>query len=137
MCATPCVAVWLFIFLMGVTGCKNTNSQPSGVKIEGTVSYQGKPISEGTIHFSDQSQGTGGSATIGADGHYISNSTLPYGDYDVSIQPPLIEIQVPNAAPTEGFKEMPEIPKKFRSAVTSGLTANISATSTIFDFDLK
>jgi len=130
-------AAWLVLLLIGLAGCGKTDSQVPSVKIEGTVSYQGKPIPEGTIQFYDQSQGAGASATIETNGHYVSNSTLPYGTYQVFIQPPLIQMQLPNAAPTEQPKKMPEIPEKFRSAATSGLTADVSATSTVFDFDMK
>lgn len=132
-----CLVFTLLFMFSGQSGCNTGSHQSEGYQVRGKVTYQGQPVKEGTVYFNDAAKGTGGSATIKEDGMYESNSPLAEGTYQVCISPPLVKIETPNAAPTEGLKDVKDIPKKYHSPTTSGFTATISKSATTFDFQMK
>ncbi|QDT96355.1 hypothetical protein [Gimesia aquarii] len=52
------------ILLLIITGCGGTSDAPQQVKVEGTVTFDGEPLSTGSIVF-DPSDGKGGSSAGG------------------------------------------------------------------------
>jgi hypothetical protein len=126
-------------------------------KVTGTVTYQGKPVSNGSIQFypaggagADQRGATGvikdGSYTLSTQGD--DDGAFP-GDYLVAItarKPDMGEAQA-NADKIGGlyrqedvakaYKKAPsEIPTKYESPESGGLKAKVEAKSNTIDFEL-
>lgn len=115
------------VFLLLAVGC--SSSEPAG-RVSGKVTYQGAPVTEGVVIFSNSSTGVSAEATIDGDGGYtITTRTggLPPGEYKVTVAPP--EIATPsdggNSAPGTMPKEVDNIPQKYRDPATTPLTLNI------------
>jgi hypothetical protein len=106
------------------------------ITINGTVTYEGAPVTEGSIQFEDSSTGISSSAELGADGAYSLESAT--GDYKVTVTPPWIEIDLgPDSPPEEDYKEVDNIPQKYRQSNTTDLTAKVTEDGQTIDFDLK
>jgi hypothetical protein len=121
------------------SGCNKSPSEPLA-ETTGMVSFQGKPLTEGTVLFQDLSQGINTQAKIGADGKYVVERAqgfgLPPGNYKVAIQPPLFVAPV-SAGPPPPAKEYPNIPEKYRNPESSGLTATIKDGENELNFDMQ
>lgn len=104
---------------VGILGCEKG---PKTVTVNGTITYNGKNVSDGIINFI-QPKGRPLGGGINSDGTYSVN--LPPGDYQVRIDAP--------APLPEGYKEgtplpklgPPLVPEKYASFNTSGLVAKI------------
>lgn len=125
-------AIVAVVFGLVALGCRS-GDRP--ITIWGKVTFQGQPVSEGTVQLNDEKTGRGAEVEIGPDGAY--QATLPEGAYTVVILPPLLLVESKSGPPDPQFKKVKNIPEKYRSTVTSGLTAAVSADKTVHDFDMK
>ncbi len=123
--------------MISVVGCGGGESSKPSAKVQGTVTYQGNPVEEGSVGFFDRKMGTGGNAPISADGTFETERPIVYGSYEVSIMPPVEEKEIPGSMPAKLPKPMANIPQKYRDGRTSGFKAEINATNTNFDFEMK
>ncbi|GAB6164529.1 hypothetical protein JCM19992_05290 [Thermostilla marina] len=115
-------------------GC-NSGNQEKMYTVSGAVTFQGSPVTEGQISFENPQTGFVQSADLGEEGKYTLQ--LPAGDYKVSISPPLIEVGGgPDSPPGEEYKQVDNIPDKYRSSESSGLTATINGDKTDVNFDM-
>jgi hypothetical protein len=105
------------------------------VAVRGKVTFQGRPVTEGTVQFNDARTGRGAEAELGPGGSY--KATLPPGDYAVIILPPLLFVESRSGPPDPRFKKVRNVPEKYRSTATSDLTAAVSADRAVHDFDMK
>lgn len=132
----------LALALVAGAGCGGSSTEhPETVPVKGTVSYQGKPLTSGTISFvSDTGQTASGS--IGSDGSYTL-STFAEGDgavlghHKVSVvaddQPGDI---MPGSSP--GYKPTKAVvPKKYNDPGSSTLEATVAKGQEPIAFDLK
>jgi hypothetical protein len=118
--------------LVAAFGC-SSGDRP--IAIRGKVTFQGQPVSEGTVQFNDEKTGHG-----------------PAGDYTVLIVPPMLAVESKGGPPDPQFKKVRNIPNKYRSTgggrppagrvipghvVTSGLRVTVSADKTLHDFDME
>jgi hypothetical protein len=112
-----------FVLLMGsliLPGCGNG---PSTVAVTGKVTYQGKPVVDGLINFRANGQPLLGGST-NADGAY---------EFDLPVATYQVRIETPPKLP-QGWKEGDpppkmgprQVPEKFGSFSTSGLTATVT-----------
>lgn len=123
------------------TGCGSDG--PTMGRVSGTVNYQGKPLSTGTVTFV-ATNGTNPNATgtIQSDGSYSLQTTEPddgavVGDYKVAITD--VDSAVYNT-PMPGMPpEVPKsaIPNKYSDSNSSGLTATVEAGRNTKNFDLE
>jgi len=110
-------------------------------QVGGKVTCDGQPVAEGVVTFHNPDTGDAAQAELKPDGTFqVSNAEggLPPGDYRVTIMPPTV--QLPDTAETEGglgFKEVTNIPEKYRSAKTSELTATVQTGSNNLDFAMQ
>jgi hypothetical protein len=104
------------------------------VTVRGTVKFEGQPVTEGTVQFNDEKTGSGAEAELQPDGTYTA--TLPTGSYKVIILPPLV-VESAGGMPDPRYKKVRNIPEKYRSTATSGLTATVAPDKAVHDFDLK
>jgi hypothetical protein len=129
--ATIAALLLAHLGLMG-SGC-SSGDRP--IPIRGKVTFRGEPVTEGTVQFNDEKTGRGTEVELGPDGAY--QAALPAGEYKVIILPPLRIVESQSGPPDPQFKKVKNIPEKYRSTATSGLSATVSADQTVHDFDLK
>jgi hypothetical protein len=121
------------VALLATVGCGGNKFESYEVK--GRVTFQGAPVTEGQITFEDPATGFANSAGLDAMGAYTV--ALADGSYQVSIQPPTIQIGGgPDTPPDEGFKDVDNIPERYHRAETSGLSAQIASGQLEHNFDL-
>lgn len=112
------------------------------VAVRGTVTYDGKPLENGTVRFVPVDEdgllavgriGPGGQFTLATKG---TDGVVP-GDYKISVQSFIIDESVPKKDRELGIGgKKPAIPQKYSNPETSGLTETIDGSRTI-DIDLK
>jgi hypothetical protein len=125
------VAITVGLFM--AAGCGSAG--PVSHEVKGQVTFQGQPVTEGRITFEDAASGFANSASLDATGAFTL--ALQDGNYQVSIEPPLVQIGgTPDTPPDEGYKEVDNIPEQYRRADTSGLTAQVGPGKTEHRFDM-
>ena len=123
------------ILVVGTVGC--SKQTPSGT-VSGRVTYGGQPVDEGQVQFISAN---GGAAvgTLNPDGSYSLQTSdgddVPIGDYQVSVGP-VIPDGIGAADPPPP-KDPKNIPKKFRSVATSGLSRTINEGHNEHNIELK
>lgn len=135
------VAFGCTFLLLPSIGCQNDD--PEVVDVQGRVTYQGQPVSAGTIRFAPQIAEVGSTqrpatAVLDTDGTYRlkafrSRFGMPPGEYLVSV------------LSYEGSMMDPKtvkylVPKKFAESHSSGLTATVPEGHSgpmKLDFDIK
>jgi hypothetical protein len=129
--------------LFTLAGCSQPVSNPGGVSVSGVVTFEGKPLTKGTITFVPETPGTGGTATgsLSSSGAY-SLGTAQAGDGAIPARYKVTVVSLDSEATMdEKGKPVPAksaIPAKFGNAATSGLTATVEKSgSQTFNFDLK
>jgi len=125
------------LLVISLMGC-GSSGEPSVdvITINGTVTFEGSPITEGTIQFEDSSTGISSSAELGTDGTY--SMEIANGNYKVTVTPPWVEVDMgPDSPPQEDYKEVDNIPQQYRQTTTTDLTATVTEAGQTIDFDLK
>src|SRR5688572_22023765 len=113
-------------------GCRQAATT---VAIKGAVTFQGQPVTEGVIQFNNDKTGQGAEVTLRPDGTY--ETTLPPGDYAVVILPPIIVVESKTTSTDMRFKKVRNIPAKYHSTQSSGLTAEVRPDKVVHDFDMS
>ena len=135
-----CVAVALACLF----GCSSSGGEDRGA-VEGRVTIAGKPLSKGSISFENPQTGISLMSNLGPDGSFelqnLNGPGLPAGVYQVSISgSPISTGETPLAgttAPAASAEPAATVLEKYRSAATSGLTADVKAgENPKFEFDL-
>ncbi len=136
--APPIQLACAVLTAIAMSGCGATQPVPSPVT--GRVTFEGKPVSDASIRFSDPQAGVDVLADIAADGRYTiitdRGDGLPEGSYRVAVIPR------DKNAPLGSFTAGPEtirrdIPLKYRQPATSGLTVTVGPSATVFDVDMR
>ena len=129
----------LVVFVVGAmllssAGC---HRDPKLGKVTGSVTFQGTPVSEAVVVFSNAESGRSITAAVRSDGSYQVETAggfgLPTGKYEVYLMPPAQEIAPGDRPPFPPPKAYPNIPAKFRDAKTSGLSVTVVEGETKFD----
>ncbi len=129
------------LIVCAIIGCESKPERPQTIKVQGKVSYNGQPVTKGTITF----QSDGGQTATGQiqpDGTYQLSTFDPNdgavaGHHQVMIiandgDPTLM----PGSSP--GYKVPKDlVPKKYGDVKTSQLDATVAADKKDYDFDLK
>jgi hypothetical protein len=131
----PCL-----LLCVGLTGCG-----VSTVEVTGTVRYNGKPLSSGTIQFLG-ADGVPSAATIQKDGTYCARITPGTVKVIVSSvdEVRLTEYTARSAsargratpAPPAPAQQFSKIPQRYSDWTTSGLTLAVEGDRTVQDLDL-
>lgn len=125
-----------------VVGCGGSGG-PEMARVSGKVTYQGKPLTKGTISFiSVDPNGTNANSVIGPDGSYSLQTTNPNDGAVVGEYRVIVSDIDPNAlntpAPGEPVKKQERtIPEKYEKPDTSGLTKKVESGSNTFDIALE
>jgi hypothetical protein len=132
---TAGACAWLLLVLAGCDPGEELG------KVSGRVTFQGEPISEGLIIFSNEELGVFMSAEIGSDGTYevemAKGYGLPLGTYHVAITPPLIEHPPGPIDSPPDEQAFPEIPSKYHFPENSGLTFRVKSGENEFSPDMQ
>jgi len=101
-----------------------------------TVTYDNKPVTEGTVELSNPETGEGGGGNLNAEG-VATLKGVAVGTYTVTVLPIFPEPPTPDSPPPV-MKEYPNIPEKFRRQNTSPLKAEVKQGEPgHFKFELK
>lgn len=141
-------ALMVLFVSSAVLGCaSNANDVPRG-PVKGRVTLGGKAVANSTIVFESSEAGVSQTASTDGDGNYefaaYQAKGLPAASYRVSVVPgrfmkPGEELLVPDITkPVAPPQPLAEIPQKYKTATTSGLTADVKANSNPpFNFALE
>jgi len=128
------------VMLISFTGCETRKTRPK-IEIFGTVTIDGQPLDEGSIHFSSPKTGETTYSNIDTEGNYsVSFEAADIGEaYEVAIGPTIAN---QNDVPASQLVALPKmsikIPKRYSMRHTSGLTTMIEhAGRNQFDCTLK
>jgi hypothetical protein len=111
--------------------------------VEGKVTFGGEPVAGANVVFENAERGWLRTAELDAAGAYLMKD-VKTAEYKVSIQPPTPQTPNENTHPDGKFVVTPgmipdpkNIPKPYREAHTSMLTAEVKSGPNRFDFDLS
>lgn len=142
----PAVAGLSLFIALGLAGC---GGEPGLVKVQGRVTYKGKPVSTGEIYFSPAlAGGRGAQSPLDSDGSYSLGTFSPRDGAYVGIHKVSIVSRGPDkpipakkagsmmAEDMQGTGD-PLIPRRYFSPETSQLTAEVTAgQANTFNFEL-
>lgn len=132
-----CASVVLLTIIL--VGCK-----PSGPKqwpISGRVTFQGQPVAQGCVRFSNPQLGSDFTTFLKSDGTYTLVTSkgpgLREGEYAVAIMPPPADMPFDPTQQPPKPQSYPSIPQKYRDPTTSGLTTTIKAEANHYNIDMQ
>lgn len=123
------------LVLSFVIGCGDgVTVGPTG-EVEGSVTLDGQPLTEGAVSLYDPSTGNSGGGELDAEGKFKFTQPVPVGKYRVSILPP----EAP--APDDAMADMEAtrnttIHPLYQNGDTSELTANVTEGQNTYTFAL-
>lgn len=131
-------AAWLTLSLLlaFLPGCGGGGKEigPTG-EVEGKVTLDGEPYSEGSVAFYDKSTGNTGGGELASGGTFKFTTPVPVGSYQVSFTmpaaPPPDDPTVDAAANAND-----DLHQSYRSGDTSGITADVKEGTNTFTFEL-
>ncbi len=133
-----CCRHLMLVLAVGVgclQGCSETRTIPKTIEVAGSVTLDGKPLTEGTINFTSASTGDAANASLGTEGRFLfANGVLP-GTYRVTVTAPInMTPPAPGVAPPV-IKFV--IPARYMDPAATDLKATVAEGSDEFKFDLK
>jgi len=120
-------------------GCSGgPDDAPETIPVTGTVTLDGAPLSDARVTFIPDGSGQAASGPTDAEGKFTLKTNgldgAPAGKYKVSVSSSAPE-PMPGVDDEESSQSA--IPAKYSNADESGFTADVSAGSNDFTFDLK
>jgi hypothetical protein len=123
---------WVVTAAVVASGCGSGGKSPGSVA--GTVTYNGVSLTAGSLNLISKA-GTAALAKIDASGAFKVDSRLEPGDYAAYVTPPEPEPPVPGAKAPAPKKF--DVPTKFQSPNTSGVTVTVKAGANDLRVDFK
>jgi hypothetical protein len=133
------IPMWKASFLLAplLAGCVE-ETRPERYPVLGRVTFEGAPVSDGTVMFHHRDTTAGGK--IGADGRFrVTGAGLKPGTYHVAILPPDPFLNSPpnfRDGPPRQRPEFPEFPQKYRSPLSSGIEVVVEETDNYFQLSM-
>jgi hypothetical protein len=130
--------VALLLAVVCLSGCR-----PKEVlgPVQGKVTFQGQPVTQGMIVFCSAQKGVYITAPVSPEGTYevamANGYGLPPGEYQVAVTPPIDDLPVEQQYGPITARLFPNIPMKYRYADSSGLTMTVKREGNRFDVDMK
>lgn len=140
---TDRIHVCAALLLAAATGCCVLGCGKGKVlgPVSGNVTFQGKPVTEGSVLFRNEEKGVYMTAKLDQAGHYeVKQPTgdgLPPGDYAVSVNPPVVDAPMAGSGQSFRMPTFPNIPIKYRDAKTSGVSVTVPEEGTTLDIEMK
>lgn len=127
--------IGLAFALVMITGCPAR--APVG-EVTGRVTFEDKPVTEGTVSFMNPDVGTGDEARLSADGVYTLKKPLAVGNYKVTVLPLIVRLPATAKGPdVEVEKAAPDIPERYRRDGSTTLTAAVKEGKNEINFNMK
>ena len=132
-----CRSVFLLFVAVIVLETSGCNNEPIRSTVTGTVTYNDKPVTVGTVRFFNRETKIGARCTLDESGKYSFPSPIPVGEYQVCIiDPP----PPPPGGMASGQASKPQklsVPEKYRSFESSGLKFTIEKGPNVYDIKLE
>lgn len=141
------VPAWMLVSLFALTGLVGCGSDsPHVVPVKGKISYQGKPLTSGTVMLVPEGSGFGATGQIQPDGSFTltsfkQNDGAAPGKYKVTVE---VFPEAAAGGPATGLpgmefgpNEKPPIPIDYSNAATTKLQALINDGPTELDLKLE
>lgn len=130
-------AIWILVSLIAVnsvlSGCGP--SGPVMHTVTGKITFDGKPVKEGSITFEDPKTGAAQRAELTPEGTYTIS--LQDGNYQICIEPLMVERKSKADTPPDYiYKKSDDIPEKYRATAEAGLKYTVSGPGT-YNLDMK
>ncbi len=130
----------VLVVSLALAGCGGAAKETGS--ISGTVTFNQQPVMEGTVVFNPTGNaGYVASAEIQSDGTYqvvTQDGGLIPGEYVAVVQPTVVRLPDTETSPgAEEFKKADNIPAKYRSSKTSGLTLTVTPGKQVFDIQMQ
>ncbi len=134
----------MLLFILGLVGCGSDT--PHVVPVKGKVSYQGKPLTSGTVMLVPDGDGFGATGQIQPDGSFIltsfkQNDGAAPGKYKVTVE---VFPEATAGGPATGLPgmefgagEKPPIPTDYANVATTKLRALVNDGPTELDLQLE
>lgn len=110
-------------------------------RIKGKITFQGRPVTEGLMLFSNAQKGIYMTAPLKMDGTYevltAKGAGLPLETYQVCLSPPLPKVLTGDSEEPAELKAYPNIPSRYRDPKTSGLTLTVASADNRLDIDMQ
>jgi hypothetical protein len=121
--------------VFAAAGCESKS--PAG-DLKGQVTFQGKPVTEGTVTLLNPTEGGAFEAQINSDGRYAVGGVTP-GEFLVVITPPveIVDTDPGKSPPAPVEKAAPNIPRKYRMQGTTPFKAAVQAGPNELNFEMK
>ncbi len=119
-----------------VSGGCGGGGTPVG-SVSGTVTSQGQPVTEAQVSFRSSETGKGNIATLDSSGEFALPEALEVGTYTVSVTPPAPPAPDMDAGPQPPPKQYDNIPREYRSELSSPLKAVVEEGENQFPFELE
>lgn len=125
------------LVLLSALGVGCSWGPPTG-QVQGTVTFKGKPVTEGTVQLLNPKEGGSAGADLNADGTFVVPRPVVVGEYLVVITPPVVIVDTDpgRSPPAPVEKNMPNIPAKYRMQGTTTLRAVVKTGKNDFPFDM-
>ena len=121
----------------GLAGC---SQGPTVGQVSGTVTFRGKPVTDGTITFINPTTGFAAEAGLSKDGSYVVKTPeggLVVGDYIVMVNPLIyVDASNPRTPPSPVERPASNIPEKYRNQGRTPLRAAVQKGPNTFNFDM-
>ena len=132
-----CLVVGLSsLLLAGCGGSDEKEEGPTG-NVEGTVTMDGEPFTEGSVSFYNPDTGESGGGELGADGKFKLDSPIPVGKYQVSFLPPEPPQPDDEASAKKADELSKLIPEAYQDGNTSGFAEDVKEGPNSFEFKLS
>ena len=115
----PCIGIGLLL----TAGCGT--GKPPSASVAGKVTAAGRPVTTAMINFVNPQSGAAASCDLDASGAYSISAGLAPGAYKVFVVPKSSMDQAPKPGQAAVPGPASNVPLKYRSDATSGLTAEI------------
>ncbi len=132
----------LQLFVLLLTGCQDSTSSQI---VSGRITFQGQPVAEGDVTFSNPGTGSVAQGSLNAEGSYTlfqTNQVLKPGEYSVTVTPKISYVEVQGEGYEAGELKAVEsggksIPRIYRNNATTRLRASVTGGEESFDFELQ
>ncbi len=127
------------VLVVAVAGCGGSDDKMETSSVTGTVTYEGKPVTTGTVMFTPVGGGPPATGQIQEDGTYELRT---YEDGDGAVigehKVTITALDMGSGLPEDMAAEpKPLVPEKYGRDKTSGLTATIASGENTVDFPLE
>ncbi len=134
-----CVPVLLACLILAacVLGCSQKEKLGA---VSGKVTFKGQPLTEGLVMFSNPAKGIYMTAPLDEQGQYkvvmAKGAGLPPGDYQVSVNPLVVDAPMGAGPMLPPPPACPNIPMRYRDYKTSGLTLTVMEEGSTLNIDM-